>query len=228
MFVTICRLYESYPEAVEVVQALEVTGVPSEDISIISNNSDDWFGSDKSGTGPDTEERSAEAKPAVAQAAAATRAAADSRSMRLESGLLGAAIGAATGTAGTLLGSLALLAIPGVGPAVGAGWLLGLMAAGAAVGGATGGLLGALTAAGVSEADAQVYAEGVRRGGSLVTARVQPSDINRVEAAMERGAVDIEQRGADYRGSGWRTFNPAAEPYTADQVRSERQLHQAA
>jgi hypothetical protein len=209
MFVTICRLYESYPEAVEVVQALEVADVPSEDISIISNNSDDWFGSDKSGTGPDTEARSAEAKPAVAQAAA-TRAATDSRSMRLESGLLGAAIGAATGTAGTLLGSLALLAIPGVGPAVGAGWLLGLMAAG------------------VSEADAQVYAEGVRRGGSLVTARVQPGDINRVEAAMERGAVDIEQRGADYRGSGWRTFNPAAAPYTADQVRSERQLHQAA
>lgn len=227
MFVTICRLYESYPEAVEVVQALEVAGVPSEDISIISNNSDDWFGSDKSGTGPDTEARSAEAKPAVAQAAA-TRAATDSRSMRLESGLLGAAIGAATGTAGTLLGSLALLAVPGVGPAVGAGWLLGLMAAGAAVGGATGGLLGALTAAGVSEADAQVYAEGVRRGGSLVTARVQPGDINRVEAAMERGAVDIEQRGADYRGSGWRTFNPAAAPYTAAQVRSERQLHQAA
>jgi hypothetical protein len=209
MFVTICRLYESYPEAVEVVQALEVADVPSEDISIISNNSDDWFGSDKSGTGPDTEARSAEAKPAVAQAAA-TRAATDSRSMRLESGLLGAAIGAATGTAGTLLGSLALLAIPGVGPAVGAGWLLGLMAAG------------------VSEADAQVYAEGVRRGGSLVTARVQPGDINRVEAAMERGAVDIEQRGADYRGSGWRTFNPAAAPYTAAQVRSERQLHQAA
>jgi hypothetical protein len=102
------------------------------------------------------------------------------------------------------------------------------MAAGAAVGGVTGGLLGALTSAGVSEADAQVYAEGVRRGGSLVTARVQPGDVNRVESSMDRRAVDIEQRGADYRGAGWKSFNPAAAPYTADQVRNERHLHQAA
>jgi len=42
----------------------------------------------------------------------------------------------------------------------------------ALAGGATGGIIGALTQTGVSQEDAQVYAEGVRRGGSLVTVRV--------------------------------------------------------
>jgi hypothetical protein len=45
---------------------------------------------------------------------------------------------------------------------------------------------------------------------------------------MDRGAVDIAGRGADYRRSGWKSFNPAAAPYTADQVRSERDMHRAA
>ena len=54
---------------------------------------------------------------------------------------------------------------------VAAGWLVAT-AAGAAAGGLTGGIIGALTQAGVSDEDAQVYAEGVRRGGTLVTARV--------------------------------------------------------
>ena len=70
-----------------------------------------------------------------------------------------------------LLAGLGLLAIPGVGPVVAAGWLVAT-AAGAAAGGLTGGIVGALTQAGVSDEDAQVYAEGVRRGGTLVTARV--------------------------------------------------------
>ena len=39
-----------------------------------------------------------------------------------------------------------------------------------------GGILGALTEAGVSEEDAQVYAEGVRRGGTLLTVRVPEAD----------------------------------------------------
>jgi len=40
-------------------------------------------------------------------------------------------------------------------------------AAGAAVGAATGGVIGALTEAGVSSDDAETYAEGVGRGGTL-------------------------------------------------------------
>jgi len=39
-------------------------------------------------------------------------------------------------------------------------------------GAATGTIVGALTEAGVSEEEAPLYAEGVRRGGTLVSARV--------------------------------------------------------
>jgi hypothetical protein len=217
MFVTICRLYEIYPDAAQVVEALRVAGVPEQDISLISNNSDGWFDSSASAAAA-----APGAKPAGANSGKT------GTSSRYEAGLLGAGIGALAGTAGSLIGSLALLAIPGIGPTVGAGWLLGLMAGGAAVGGATGGILGALTKAGVSEADAVIYAEGVRRGGSLVAARVSPADSGRVESVMDRGAVDIAVRGADYRRSGWQSFNPAAAPYSADQVRIERGRHRAA
>ena len=80
----------------------------------------------------------------------------------------GAGIGAAVGGVGGLLTGLGLMAIPGVGPVVAAGWLAATAAGavtGAAVGGAAGGIIGGLTDAGVSEDDAHVYAEGVRRGG---------------------------------------------------------------
>lgn len=229
MYVTVCRLYETYPDAVLVVEALEAAGVPTEDISLIANNADESLGSDAAAaaTKP-SDTKASDTKPAGATPAGAKSTKAEARSGRLEGGLLGAAIGAAAGTAGTLIGSLVLLSLPGIGQAIGVGWLLGMLAAGAVTGGATGGLLGALTEAGVSEADAQVYAEGVRRGGSLVTARVPPGDAKRVESVMDRGAVDIGERGADYRRSGWESFDPAAAPYTPEQVRNERQLHQAA
>jgi uncharacterized protein (TIGR02271 family) len=85
-----------------------------------------------------------------------------------------------------------------------------------------GGIIGALTQSGISEDEAHVYAEGVRRGGTLVTARINEADRSRYEAILNRSAVDHRQRGAAYRQSGWSKFDPSAQPYTADQVRSER------
>ena len=95
----------------------------------------------------------------------------------------------------------------------------------AAAGGVAGGILGALTEAGVSEEDAQVYAEGVRRGGTLLTVRVPEADQARVEAILDRSAVNIREREMAYRKSGWSSFDPNAPPYTADQVRKERDLY---
>jgi hypothetical protein len=67
----------------------------------------------------------------------------------------------------------------------------------------------------------------VRRGGTLVTTRVPTADARRVEGVMDRSAVNICERGAFYRRSGWRSFDPKAAPYTADQVRNERELPMA-
>ncbi len=111
-------------------------------------------------------------------------------------------MGAAVGGVAGLLAGLGLMAIPGVGPVVAAGWLVSTLA-GAAAGGVTGGVLGALTQAGISKEDAEVYAEGLRRGGAVVSARVADADAVRLQAVMDRSAVNIGERSAAYRQGGW-------------------------
>jgi hypothetical protein len=96
---------------------------------------------------------------------------------------------------------------------------------GAAAGAATGGIVGALTQAGVSEEDAHRYAEGVRRGGTLVSARVPDADRSRLDAVLNQSAVNLQDRSASWQKSGWKTFDPANKPYSADEVRQERQLY---
>src|SRR5271168_3176031 len=106
----------------------------------------------------------------------------------------GAGIGAAVGGVGGLLTGLGLLAIPGVGPVVAAGWLVAL-AVGAASGAAAGGLLGALVGSGISREHAEIYAEGVRRGGTLVTVRASDDRAASVEAILDRNrSVDVTVR----------------------------------
>jgi hypothetical protein len=117
------------------------------------------------------------------------------------------------------------MAIPGVGPVVAAGWLVAALT-GAAAGGATGGLIGALTQqAGISDEEAHVYAEGLRRGGALVSAKVADTDAVRIQALMDRSAVRAADRAAGYRKSGWTTYTPTAKPFTRDEVLRERSLY---
>jgi hypothetical protein len=82
-------------------------------------------------------------------------------------------------------------------------------AAGAAAGAAAGGLVGALTEAGVSESDAHVYAEGVRRGGALVIVRTDDDELaRRAEQIMRsRSYVDPAKRRTEYESSGWTRFD---------------------
>jgi len=47
MTVTISRLYDNYTDAQQAVRRLETAGVPHSDISIVANNSDSWFNTDK-------------------------------------------------------------------------------------------------------------------------------------------------------------------------------------
>jgi len=100
-------------------------------------------------------------------------------------------------------------------------------AAGAAVGGTAGGIIGALTQAGTSQEDAYLYAEGVRRGGTLVSARVADADRDRYEAILDRSSVNLRDRGAAWRKAGWQKFDPNATPYTAEQIRKERELYRS-
>jgi hypothetical protein len=131
----------------------------------------------------------------------------------------GAEVGAVLGGAGGLLAGLGLLAIPGIGPVVASGWLfaaaMGALA-GAGVGAATGGVVGALTGAGVSEEDAHFYAEGLRRGGTIVTTRVDEDHADMAHNILrDAGGVDIHERRRSYEAEGWSQVNDrdiAAEP----------------
>ena len=205
MTVTISRLYNSYAAAKEAVANLEAAGIKYNDISILASNADNSYTPDrKAGTFPDRD--------------------LDGKDDRAEAAGTGAGVGAAVGGAAGLLAGLGLMAIPGVGPVVAAGWLVATLT-GAAAGGATGGIVGALTQAGVSKEEADVSAEGLRRGGAVVSARVADADAPRLQAIMDRSSVKLADRSTAYRNAGWKSFDPAATPYTADQVRKERELY---
>jgi hypothetical protein len=188
---TVSGLFDDYDDAQDAVGELEASGVSSSDISIVANNSDDWYGTDGS------------------EAA--------------EGAGTGAGIGGVIGGAGGLLTGLGVMAIPGVGPVVAAGWLAATAVgavAGAVVGGAAGGIIGALTDSGVPERDANVYAEGIRRGGTLVTARVSDELATTAQRILGRPtAVDLASRRQDYEAEGWTAFDPAAPSYRPEDAR---------
>ena len=112
-------------------------------------------------------------------------------------------------------------AIPGIGPVVGAGWLAATLL-GAAAGGAAGGLIGSLTEAGIEEDDAHVYAEGVRRGGTLVTARVDDEHADAAAAILSQsGSIDITERRSEYETGGWSRYDPLAGPMRNDRLEAD-------
>ena len=134
----------------------------------------------------------------------------------------GAGVGATVGGAAGLLAGLGLLAIPGLGPVVAVGWLAST-AVGAVAGGVTGGLVGALIDADVPEDHAHVYSEAVRRGGTLLSVRVEDSDVQIARAILDRHtAIDPVRRGAEYRESGWKQFDPAAADYVPEGIEVEQ------
>ena len=185
----ITRLFDLFSDAERAVVELERVGVPHGDISLVSHQGADHHGRMKIREPHDNTAAQAASKDAGA----------------------GAAVGGVVGAAGGVLAGLGMLAIPGLGPVVAAGWLastaLGAVVGGA-VGGTAGGLVGALTNAGVSREEADVYAEGVRRGGTLVSAKVSDDRLAAAEAAINSiPYVDVSARRALYRDSGWTHFD---------------------
>ena len=190
---TISALFDTYADAAAAVDDLETMGVPSSDISIVGHGHD----------GP------AQGKPEIIARDAGA----------------GVGIGATLGGIGGLLAGLGMIAIPGIGPVLAAGGLASMITGavgGAVVGGAAGGLVGALTDAGVPEDEAHLYAEGVRRGGTLVTAKVNDGD-DEADQILHRRATDIRARGVDYQAGGWSRFQPEYPELTADELLAERQ-----
>jgi hypothetical protein len=174
---TLAGLFDTRSDATLAVEDLIERGISRSDISIVSKDSGGWYDEDSK------EEAGAET---------------------------GAGIGAIAGGAGGLLAGLGVLAIPGIGELVAAGWLLSAAAgaaAGAIVGGAAGGLVAWLMDHGIDEHDAHVFAEGLKRGGTLVTARVADQFVVAAEAIFLKHSVDIAARRDDLAAEGWTRFD---------------------
>ncbi|MBP1464348.1 hypothetical protein EYB53_001385, partial [Candidatus Chloroploca sp. M-50] len=146
----------------------------------------------------------------------------------------GAVGGSVVGGAVGLLVGAGLLTIPGIGPVLAIGPLaaaigsigaaVGSTALGAGVGASVGGLAGSLMGAGVPEESAHIYAEGVRRGGVLLTVSVDAAMAERVNvnAVMHQyGVVDIDQRSKEWHKTDWNS-SPATDTNHADFAQGQR------
>ncbi len=202
---TITGLFDHYDDARTAVGNLAAAGVPSGDVSLVASNAQGHLS-------------------AVAQNAVAADKIGEDAGR-------GAGLGAIVGGTGGLLAGLGLLVIPGIGPAVAVGWLaatsMGLLG-GAAIGGvagaAAGGIVGAMITSGVPDDEAHAYAEGVRRGGTLVSARVADHLVTVAKSILSaQHTVDITERGEAYRAGGWSHFDPAAPPYSSQQAAEEHE-----
>jgi hypothetical protein len=197
---TIVALYDNLKDAESAIHDLEDQGFPKDQISLVAGDMNGQMSRRVSGE-----------NSGAAQGAG-----------------VGAGIGAALGGIGGLLVGLGALAIPGIGPVLAAGPLaaaLGGVAgagAGAIAGGAAGGLIGGLTDMGVTEEQAQNFAEGVRRGGSLVTLMTDEDRSGQAKDVLnQHNPVDVNERASQWRQSGWSGFNSQGEPYD---VRRDQEL----
>ena len=183
---TVIGLMDNLGEAQAVVRDLVDSGIERADIGFMANE-----------------------KHAVPSSAALN----ESEGSHVASGALtGAGTGAAIGGLAGLALSLAPLAIPGIGPILAAGPIAAALT-GAGLGAVTGGLIGGLTNLGVPEEQAHYYAEGVRRGGILVTVAAESdAQAERAVHIMKRhGAADIDERATEWKRQGWQGRFEAAE-----------------
>jgi uncharacterized membrane protein len=155
----ITAFFDSYDEAARAVERLEAARVPGFEISLVSNNFNDAHTHHAT--------RSFDKEGSAYEFAGAT-----------------AAAGTVAGAGAGLLAGLGTVAVPGFGPVIAAGWLVSTLV-GAGAGAAVGGLAGVLADVGLSDEDAEEYAEGVRRGGALVTVKVDEAQMDRVVKILD-------------------------------------------
>jgi len=74
----------------------------------------------------------------------------------------------------------------------------------------------------VDEHDRGLFSEAARRGTTVLTVTADDQQVDRVVSVLDRfDAVDIDQRAASYKASGYTQYDAAAPVYTADQRREE-------
>lgn len=200
---TIVGLYDQLSQARDAMAELTQAGVQRDSINLVAHASAEEYGRYFDGEGKYQD------APSGAVSSIAT----------------GAGAGAILGGIGGLVVGLSLIPIPGIGPIIAAGPLASAMA-GAGIGAVVGGLIGGLTSIGVDEEHAGYYAEGVRRGGSLLVVKTDSHMQSRVTQILKRHEpVDIEQRVSRWRESGFTTYDSKQPAYDYDQIARERERY---
>jgi uncharacterized membrane protein len=184
---SIVGLFEKYEDADKAVTALKEAGMKDEGISLLTRK--DTYKTDPEGRTKEDASESA-AKSAIG--------------------------GGVTGGLAGLLVGLGSVLVPGLGPVIAGGalaTLLGTTAVGAGIGAAAGGIVGTLTGLGVDQEEAQLYAEGVKRGGLLVIAQVEEGQAEMADTIMlDSNAIDIRRVEEEWKKTGWAQFDETVEP----------------
>lgn len=146
---SVIGIVETEQQADRIVEELQSSNVPSEDISVLFP--------DKRGTHDFAHEHNTKApEGAVAGVSAG--------------GVIGGTVG--------MLAGIGALAIPGVGPFIAAGPLLAALS-GAAAGAAVGGLAGALVGLGIPEIEAKTYEGKIRGGNILIAIHAEDNQTEK-------------------------------------------------
>lgn len=195
---TLVALYHDFNDAQNAVDKLVSSGVDRSRISLVANNI--------------TGEYSSYVRSSDEDAVTASQ---------------GAAFGAASGGVIGALAGLGALAIPGVGPVIAAGPLIAALtggAVGALAGAPTGGLVAGLVKTHHMDAeDAEVYAEGVRRGETLLSVQVEDSEVSRIRDILNKyNPTDVHGEATSWRKQGWSRFDETAKPYSSDEISTYR------
>jgi hypothetical protein len=75
-----------------------------------------------------------------------------------------------------------------------------------------------------SDEQADAFAEGVRRGSTLLVATVPEHVAQKVAAVLaENGAVNLRRRVQQWRSTGWTRFDPPAPQFSDAEIRQERE-----
>ncbi len=192
---TVIALYDEMATARRAVEALVDAGFDRSSVSLVANDVSGEYGQQVNS--PDDDVNAGE----------------------------GAGFGAVVGT----LVGLGVALIPGIGPVIAAGPLAAALLAGigAVAGAATGGIVAGLVDFGVPEEHAHYYAEGVRRGGTLVTVHVDQDEwADRAQNILNRyNPVNIDNRSARWRETGWESYDETAEPYSTEEIQRHRQSY---
>jgi hypothetical protein len=197
---TVVAVYDTEERARDAIEALIDAGFERDDISLATRTEEE---------GVHVEEAEEGGEEAAEGAAAGAG--------------LGVVVGGLTGLA---IG-LSAIAVPGLGAVAAAGPLAGLISGGL-TGAVAGGVIGALVELGVSEEEAEVYAEAVRRGSTLVAVRTHDERADNAESVLDRfNPVDVERRSQKWREEGWEGFDEEAEPFTDEEIKREREAYAA-